>query len=505
METGQEDKATPRFLKRRDRVAILVILLAAFCLRLWGLGEKSLWLDEIMTVENASRPFGEMIEHLEEFDAHPPLYQALVWLWLRVGTGDGFVRFPSALAGCASVFLVYLIARRLMGRRAALVAATFMALSSFQIYYSQEARLFALLCALFLAQFYVLLRILHQRGRAHWVWWALYGVLIAVSLFTYVLSILAIGAFGALYLWLSRRGRRIQWAQLILVHMIVALLFYATWYPHLVQQSKDLKENIALRHDAKGRPGAVALLNGAAVWGFGPQREETGLLVPILGAGIVAAAAVAIATRRTKRPAVILGALFALPLIGYMILPMPRVQAYDPKHLVFLQPLLFIALAGARRAPGVLAGRKRLGPLPYAMLAVIALNLFSLGDYFHPEREKENWRDLFAYVDERVTPNDAFIFEPEYTGFAFSYYARTAEARAGVRILMERGLGRNIGPALRRIWLIECRSAVAGLHPERRERMQAAGWTVSEAKACDGMVGRLEATLFLRNGEGPGP
>ena len=97
MKTRQEDNATSRFLNRRDRVAVLVILLAAFCLRLWGLGEKSLWLDEIMTVENASRPFGQMIEHLEKFDAHPPLYQALVWLWLRVGRGDAKVKLRRIL------------------------------------------------------------------------------------------------------------------------------------------------------------------------------------------------------------------------------------------------------------------------------------------------------------------------------------------------------------------------------------------------------------------------
>jgi len=495
--------AAPLFLKRRDRAAVLVILLAAFCLRLWGLGAKSLWLDEIMTVENASRPFVEMIGHLRQFDAHPPLYQAIVWLWLRIGRGDGFARFPSVVAGCASVFLVYLIGRRLMGRRAALAAAALTALSSFQIYYSQEARLFSALCALFLAQFYVFLRILHQRGRARWGWWAAYGALVAATLFTYALSILTIGAFAALYLWFGRRRRRIQWPQLILVHLVVALLFYATWYPHLARRSETLKRNIAQRHDAAGRPGAGALLNGAAVWGFGPQRSATGLLIPILGAGILASAVFAAATRRAKRPAIMLGALFALPLAGYMILPMPRVQAYDPKHLIFLQPLLFLALAGSRRAPGVLSARRRLGPLAYALLAVIALNLFSLGGYYHPEREKENWRDLFAYVEERVTADDAFIFEPEYTGFAFSYYAGTPEAREGVRFLTERGM--RIGPDVRRIWLMECRSPVARPHPERRERIEASGWAMRETRAYEGTVGHVEATLFDRNGEGSDP
>ena len=42
--------------RRQDRAVLLFILALALIARLWGLGEKSLWLDETMTVQNCLKP-----------------------------------------------------------------------------------------------------------------------------------------------------------------------------------------------------------------------------------------------------------------------------------------------------------------------------------------------------------------------------------------------------------------------------------------------------------------
>jgi hypothetical protein len=63
-----------------------MILLIAAVLRLWGLGQKSLWLDESVTVHNASAPYSVMIHNLKKFDVHPPLFQTVQWAWMRFGS-----------------------------------------------------------------------------------------------------------------------------------------------------------------------------------------------------------------------------------------------------------------------------------------------------------------------------------------------------------------------------------------------------------------------------------
>jgi len=477
-------------------IALRLTIGLALILRLWRVGAKSLWLDETMTVANASRPFMAMIEHLKKFDAHPPLYQAIEWLWLRLGAGDGFARFPSVVAGVVGVWLTYLISRRLFGRAASLAATLLMTVSCFNIYYSQEARLNALVTTLFLAQVYLLLRILHQRGKAGWGWWAAYGFVALVSLYTYAPCILTIGALAVVYLWLSRKGRR-QFVELIVIHVMVGLLFLP-WVPILRRTTARLNESVLHAQDAAGRPGPVRLANGFAAWGAGPHEfDPDALLGAGVGLALVIAGGIAVMRRRTRRPAKILGALFLLPLAAYLIMPMPRVQAYDARHLIFLQPLLLIALAGARTSVRRCSAQRGLMPLFYVMAAVIFLNILSLSHYYPASVQKENWRGLFEDVAPKLMAEDAIIFNPGYVGFAMEHYAGSADARSGIKALAQRGA--PVTTDVQRIWLIECSSPVSKPWPDLSESLAKRNWTDVDHRAFPGRVGDLQWTLYTRS------
>ena len=79
-------------------------------------------------------------------ESAPPLYYALAWLWTQVtGTGEFGLRSLSALAGVATVPVAYLLGAELRGRRAGLVAAALVAVNPMLLWYSQEARAYALL------------------------------------------------------------------------------------------------------------------------------------------------------------------------------------------------------------------------------------------------------------------------------------------------------------------------------------------------------------------------
>ena len=65
-----------------------------------------------------------------------------------MATPPELLRLPSLLAGVAAIPLTYLLGARTIGRPAAVVGATLVALSPFQILFSTEARSFALLMLL---------------------------------------------------------------------------------------------------------------------------------------------------------------------------------------------------------------------------------------------------------------------------------------------------------------------------------------------------------------------
>ena len=489
-------RTTVRTSPRRGRILLLltVLVIAAAAFRLFRIGEKSLWLDEIMTVHFSLISCPPRFPHLDAHDAHPPLFQIIEWLWLRFGSGDGFARLPAAFFGIAGVALTWLVARRLAGRFAAGLASIIMAVSWFHVYYSQEARLHTMATALVLLQVYLLIRILDRGGRAGWGLWAAYGVVILASLYTYALCILTIAAAGLAYLLLNMRRRRWQWTQLIVTHAAVALLFLP-WLPTMRTRTSELSQSVAELGDSAGRPALTEILRGVASWGIGPVdwsvASSAGLAV---GLALVVFAVAGFAFRRRRRPVILLGVLFFLPLAGYWLMPMPRVHAYDPKHLVFLQPLLVIALAGFR-LPLKLPARHAHKPALYLAVLLAVANLWMLSDYYRPGFHKEQWRQVHADLAVNLRSNDGIVPNPEYIGFAIEHYARDPEERAALR---ESIAQTHIGRPVNRIWLVECRSPVARPEAHILSAILESGWAPAREKAYPGHIGNIRTVLFVR-------
>ncbi len=136
-------------LSGRRRLYLIASLLAAFALRIYKLDAQSLWYDEGVTADVAQRGIAELTRWTAN-DIQPPLYYYLVAGWGRLaGWGEWSLRFPSAFFGTLAVPLLLVLTLRLTRQtRAGLLAAVFTAVHPLLLYYSQEARMYALLTAL---------------------------------------------------------------------------------------------------------------------------------------------------------------------------------------------------------------------------------------------------------------------------------------------------------------------------------------------------------------------
>jgi hypothetical protein len=124
----------------RDRVA-LAFLLAALVLGLFrfvDLGRWSLWLDEALTLADARH--GEPPSNPLGYAVFARLYD-----WLGSGRPDEhLLRLPAALFGFLVVPATAWVFRPWFGRRAAALAAFFVAASGWHLYWSQNARFYTL-------------------------------------------------------------------------------------------------------------------------------------------------------------------------------------------------------------------------------------------------------------------------------------------------------------------------------------------------------------------------
>src|SRR5581483_6258731 len=143
------------------RIWLPVLLLLAWTLRLAHLGTMSLWWDESLSWYRALQDLPTilsntiLIQNVVTHDLHPPLYFVLLhFAVLLIGTTEFALRFASTCANVLTLAMLYPLARLLFGARSkplGMLTVFFGALSPFYVWYSQEARPYALvlLCSVF--------------------------------------------------------------------------------------------------------------------------------------------------------------------------------------------------------------------------------------------------------------------------------------------------------------------------------------------------------------------
>jgi uncharacterized membrane protein len=193
-------------VRSRSRVFWIVagLTTVAALLRFATLGVQSYHHDEIVTASRVLRGgFGHAMDAVGFSESAPPLYYALAWIWTQVtGTGEFGLRSISALAGVATVPVAYLIGIELRGRRAGLMAAALVAVNPMLLWYSQEARAYALLALLCAVSLLYCIRPLRYGRRRDFTIW---GIASALALATHYFAIFPIAA--EVFLLLRRRGK----------------------------------------------------------------------------------------------------------------------------------------------------------------------------------------------------------------------------------------------------------------------------------------------------------
>jgi hypothetical protein len=124
--------------------------------RFQGLGVHSVWFDEALALGRASAPTVAGTVSGPPL-VEPPLYYLLLRAWSLTGAGEVHARALSALLGSAALVLAWRVFSALAGRERALWALALMALSPFQVLWSQQARPYALREVLELGGFLALL------------------------------------------------------------------------------------------------------------------------------------------------------------------------------------------------------------------------------------------------------------------------------------------------------------------------------------------------------------
>ena len=426
-----------------DRVVLattwlIVALGVALRCRQW-LAARSFWADEgslwLVTVHAG---YARLTHRLAAGQAAP-----IGWLWGEhlvmsvFGTGERPARLLPLLFGCAGLALFAVLARRVLGGIAALVATFLVAWSPLLVYYSNEFKQYS--ADVFWSVLLLLLGVTlidRRLDRLRQV--AVLGAGAAVCVwFSHAAVLTAAGVFGALGL-LALVDR--QWRRLLLLVLAAVPLAVSIAVEYAVALSRTVADESLQRFWAEGFPPEPLAPRSFAGWVRASiprlldrplQLRHEWLVLTLLGAGLAV-----LAVRRGRQLLVLL-----LPLV--VLLAAATLHAYpaSDRLALFAVPTVLLVLSAPvsllrwypRRAMTAVAAI----PATAAVAGIAVLAAPSVDQAMtyaaHPML-KEETRPVLQYIADHYRPGDLVLFD-QFSIPISVYGPRVGLATGAVRIV----------------------------------------------------------------------
>jgi len=420
---------------------LVLLLLLAFALRLHRLGYQSLWYDEAVSMHLALKDLGSLTLHTAR-DIHPPLYYYLLHFWiLAAGSSEFSAAFFSLVFGILIIAACYRLGTELYDRRAGLLTAFLLAVSPFNLWYSQEIRMYTLGAFLGLASLYCLIRlagVTRRESREHmasaeahpdgqgggtWKLWLGYILSSAAGLYTlyYFAFLLLFQNLLVIGWWLATRlkGRKgvvslLGWV----LAQVMILALYLPWLPVALRQAlfppvppwrgfTDL--------------GTVIIQSWTAL-SLGQSVDPESLLVwPVLSfmfaLYLLGLREAAVGNRGRAMSILLCGHTF-VPLLVIYLLSL-RTPLFHVRYMFTYSPPFYLLLAlGLIRL-----GRSRRIALPLGVVIITVACGYSIyRSHFDPQYASDDHRAAVNYIEQRMAPGDAILINAGYSYPAFLYY-----------------------------------------------------------------------------------
>jgi mannosyltransferase len=405
---------------RKRSFLLILILLLGFSLRLVRLDAKEMWYDEAFAVLYAEKGLGSIVQGTvtpvegAAADIHPLLYYFFLHGWLELGQSPFVARFPSVVFGVLSICLVYVLGRELFAPGVGLLASVLTALSPFHIWYSQEARMYSLLCLLSLLSIYFFARTYRDNKWPHWIAFAFCS---ALSLYVHNLAFLI--PFTLIVFALATRRWNL-FPRLMAACVITALLFLP-WMILVPGQLAKVRQAYWV-----ATPGPAELVRTLIVFTFNLPLPPWLLPLCLFYSLLLLSLLLYRSYRKPASPQeasrwpgfLTLALSFLPPLLMFLV---SQIRAIYIERAILVSALAYyLALSHA-------ALRERLARV--VMVTLIPVPVLLAGplwyQYHYDLFPRSPFREANAYLREHIQSDDVIVHDNKLSFFPSYYYDRT--------------------------------------------------------------------------------
>ncbi len=401
---------------------IIPIFLLGFALRVYRLGDKSVWWDEGFSVTLARQSL-TAINSWTASDAHPPLYYWLLHYWrLLSGDSEFGLRLLSVFVGTLTIAATFLLGKRIGGRNTGLLAAFFIAVSRFNIGWSQEMRMH-ILATLFATLALWAAICVWDRGKKRD--WLLYILFILGGLMSFYLFVSVLIVINLVWLLLVLPHATKKWAAFwkwSLAQAII-LLLYAPWLLYTLPRIPKWSSNTAVNLIDFLKIYWTVFTVGIPL----NVSQYAPFTLPILTIFVVGIVALLWVNRQkwtqVRNIILLIVALLFPALIVYLV-SLPQAQLFyarpiAPRYLIILLSAYAVLLAW-----GILTlGKGKRWPLALLLVGVVLYGAWAGLQSYHPGRVlADDYKSLAKTISVYERPEDTIVLHADTDWPIFAYH-----------------------------------------------------------------------------------
>jgi uncharacterized membrane protein len=207
---------------QRTGVWIISLVLLNLFIKDWGISAVQVGMDEPFTISAAQRTIPGIVSYLSDSN-NPPLYEILLHFVVKLlGIGLPWVRLLSLLSSCVTVIYLFRTGKEFFSLFTGAVASLLFIFSTYHIYFSHEARVYAMFACFVSASSWYFLKVFHSGRTKHLLLLILCNSLLIYAHYFGIVVLLIQFGFAVLHY----RHLRETKAMKLLYHFPLYLLIY---------------------------------------------------------------------------------------------------------------------------------------------------------------------------------------------------------------------------------------------------------------------------------------
>ena len=416
------------FVDHRILIGIIFITLLASLIRLYSLGDHSLWYDEAASVKNvrsildgAKDDPWDLLSFTRR-ERVPPLFFLLLTPFYCLANTEWVLRLSSVIFGILSLPLMYLVCAQLANQNTGIVAALLLAFSPFHLYYSRELRpysLFMFFALLAYALFHLALR--ERKG----IYFLGLAVVVALGIYThtYMVFVFLLLDFYFALNWKANRQLLAKW---LLSHIAIGVLCLPALYLLIYHIQRGSVNLVDFPPGLRSLTGTLYLFTFGRV--FFPSLSNLPLIIiqgVVWGFGLLAG----VWSLWKKRTSKLGWQALTFVLSGFVIFLLiwlisisikPLFDEARGNYLIFLLPVYVFTVAQG------LSNRSSLELKMIMVSTALFICLASSFPYFFQWDQvgKGNFRSAAKYIQSNLEQNDVIVHTNYISTLPFGYYLK---------------------------------------------------------------------------------